>query len=136
MSITDQLDPNLNWTTFQLTGIGFGFTNIVVPAGSQYYQTTVSTTDNGQTFNVEITASLNPTTGLLTVTFQSIDPNTNLPPTNPLTGFLPPDNGTGIGDGYVGFLIDPKSNLSTGTQIDNVALISFDRSPDHRHRSG
>ena len=129
VSITDQLDPNLDWTTFQLTGIGFGFTNVVIPAGSQYYQTTVSTTDNGQTFNVDITASLNPATGLLTVTFQSIDPKTNLPPTNPLTGFLPPENGTGIGDGYVSFLIDPKSDLSTGTQIRNVALISFDGAP-------
>jgi hypothetical protein len=26
VTITDQLDPNLNWTTFQLTGIGFGDT--------------------------------------------------------------------------------------------------------------
>ncbi len=126
VSITDQLDPNLDWSTFQLTGIGFGFTNIVIPAGSQYYQTTVSTTDDGQTFNVDITASLNPATGLLAVTFQSIDPSTNLPPTNLLTGFLPPENGTGIGEGYVSFLIDAKSNLPTGTQIRDVALVSFD----------
>src|SRR5205814_9409884 len=84
------------------------------------------TTENGQTFNVEVRASLNPTTGLLTVTFQSIDPNTNLPPTNPLTGFLPPEDGTGHGNGFVSYIIRTKNNLATGSQIRNVALITFD----------
>jgi RHS repeat-associated protein len=124
--LTDQLDPNLDWTTFQLTGIGFGNTAIDVPANSQSYQTTVSMTYNGQTFNVNISASLNAKTGLLTVVFQSIDPNTNLPPSNVLTGFLPPEDGTGRGQGYVSYIIDPKGNLANGTQIRNVALVTFD----------
>ena len=43
--ITDQLDPNLDWTTLQLTGVGFGDTNIVIPPDSQYYATTVPMTE-------------------------------------------------------------------------------------------
>ena len=129
VSITNQLPPELDWRTLELTGAGFGNTNITIPARSQFYQTTVSTTENGQTFNVEISANLNPTTGLLTVTFQSIDPNTGLPPANPLTGFLPPDDGTGVGDGYISYDVNPRSDLPSGTEIRNVALITFDANP-------
>ncbi|MGH7137373.1 MAG: MBG domain-containing protein, partial [Pirellulales bacterium] len=89
----------------------------------------VPTSENGQTFDVEISADLDPATGLLTVVFQSIDPNTNLPPTNPLTGFLPPDNGFGSGDGFVSYIVDSNSNLPTGTAITNVAQIVFDGAP-------
>jgi len=126
--ISDPLDPNLDWSTLQLTGIGFGDTNIVIPPDSQYYATTVPMTENGESFVVEITISLNPATGLLTAVFQSIDPNTQLPP-DVLTGFLPPEDGTGRGMGYISFIIDPKSGLPTGTQIRNVALITFDANP-------
>ena len=61
----------------------------------------------------------------MTVTFQSIDPSTQLPP-SVLTGFLPPENGTGQGEGYVSFVISPNAGLATGTQIRNVANIVFD----------
>ena len=46
--------PNLDWSTFQLTEVGFGDTNLTIPAGSQHYQTTVPMTYNGQTFDVLI----------------------------------------------------------------------------------
>ncbi len=123
--ITDTLDPNLDLSTFQLTEIDFGDTVLTIPPGSQDYQTTVSMTYNGVTFDVVISASLNYQTRELTVTFQSIDPNTQLPP-NVLTGFLPPEDGTGRGEGYVSFVISPNAGLATGTQIRNVANIVFD----------
>jgi RHS repeat-associated protein len=123
--ITDMLDPNLDLSTLQLTEIAFGDTALTIPPGSQNYQTTVPMTYNGVPFDVVINASLNYQTRQLTVTFQSIDPSTQLPP-SVLTGFLPPENATGRGEGYVSYLISPNPGLATGTQIRNVADIVFD----------
>jgi hypothetical protein len=128
VTITDQLSSNLNWSTFDLTEIGFGDELIVVPADSQHFETTVPMTYNGTTFDVEIEAGLNAATGQVSATFQSLDPNTDLPP-DVLTGFLPPEDGTGRGMGYIAYTIDPKAGLATGAQITNVALVSFDGQP-------
>ena len=123
--ITDQLDPNLDWSTFLLTQIGFGDTNITVPTNSQHFETTVPVTENGESFVVQIEAGIDLLTGLITIRFQSIDPNTDLPP-DVLTGFLPPEDDTGRGMGYVSYIVMPKAGLATGTQIRNVALVTFD----------
>ncbi len=125
VAITDQLDPNLNWSTFELTGIRWGDTILSIPRGSQSYQTSVSMTFNGETFDVDVEAGIHVATGQVFVLFQSIDPNTELPP-DVLTGFLPPEDGTGRGEGYISFSISPIGGLATGTQIRNVALVTFD----------
>ncbi len=126
--ITDPLDASLDLSTFQLTGIGFGDTVLTIPPGSQDYQTTVPLTYNGVTFDVVVNASLDYATRTLTVRFQSVDPSTQLPP-SALTGFLPPEDGTGHGEGYVSFVISPNAGLATGTQIRNIASIVFDGNP-------
>jgi hypothetical protein len=105
--------------------VGFGDTIIDIPAGSQYYQTTVPMTYNSESFDVDIEVGLDPATGDVYARFQSIDPSTDLPP-DVLTGFLPPEDGTGRGEGFISFIVDPKPNLPTGTQIHNVASITFD----------
>ncbi len=127
VGVTDQLNSNLDWSTFQLTGIGWGDNFITIPQDSQHFQTTVSMTYNGQTFNVEVEAGINTSTGQVFATFQSIDPDTGLPPANPLTGFLPPEDGTGRGDGFLSFSVAPEADLTTGTAIRNVADITFDQ---------
>ena len=47
--VTDQLDADLDWNTFQFTEVGFGDHVIDVPAGTQHFETTVQMTYNGQT---------------------------------------------------------------------------------------
>ena len=74
---------------------------------------------------MDVQAGIDPRPGTVYATFQSIDPNTDLPP-DVLTGFLPPEDGTGRGEGYISYTIQPKAGLPTGTQITNVALVSFD----------
>lgn len=125
VTITNQLDANLDCSSFQLTEIAFGDTIISVPAGSSHFETTVSMSYNNKTFDVLVEAGINYATGLVTATFQSLDPDSELPP-DVLTGFLPPEDGTGRGMGHVSYLIKAKQGLTTGTQIRNIALISFD----------
>jgi RHS repeat-associated protein len=123
--VTDPLDANLDWSTLEFTEVGFGDNIIPVPAGNQHFQTKVAMTYGGLTFDVLIELAFDTTSGVVTATFQSIDPNTNLPP-NVLIGFLPPEDGTGRGLGYFSYTVLPKAGLPTGTQIRNVATIIFD----------
>jgi hypothetical protein len=74
---------------------------------------------------VDIELGLNPQTGLVTATFQTVDPRTGLPP-DVLTGFLPPEDGTGRGTGFFTYTVGLKSDLPTGTPIRNVAVVLFD----------
>jgi RHS repeat-associated protein len=125
VEITDQLPSTLDWSTLEFTEAGFGDTLINFPAGQRYHFTVVPMTLNDQTFDVEIELSFDSLTGQVRAVFQSVDPSTFLPP-DVLTGFLPPEDGTGIGRGHIGFTVQANANLPTGTEIRNVALISFD----------
>ncbi|HLJ95963.1 MAG TPA: hypothetical protein VKU02_22505 [Gemmataceae bacterium] len=71
---------------------------------------------NGEAFNVLIEAGIHTDTGQVYAIFQSIDPNTQLPP-DVLTDFLPPEDGTGRGTGHMSYTIRPMADLPTGTQI-------------------
>ena len=126
--VSDPLTNTLDWTTLQLTDVGFGDQFFPIPPDTQHYQKTFPTTFNGTQFNVEFEIVLNPANGVLTATFQSLNPQTALPPAVNV-GFLPPENGTGRGQGHISYTIRPKSNLTTGTQIRNVATITFDANP-------
>jgi len=128
VEITDQLDSNLDWSTFTLDTIGWGDTVIAVPANEQHFQTTVPMTYNGQTFDVLVQVGINLGTGLITAQVFSIDPVTELPP-DVLTGFLPPEDGTGRGQGFITYSILANAGLPTGTAIRNVADVSFDETP-------
>ena len=123
--VTDQLDGNLDWSTLELKDIGFGDQVIPIPGGSQHFQTVVPMSYNNRSFEVHIKAGLDRASGKLTIRFMSIDPATSLPP-DVLTGFLPPEDGTGRGQGHIGYTIRLKPNVPTGTQIRNIALIQFD----------
>jgi RHS repeat-associated protein len=124
-TVSNPLTNTLDWTTFQLTEIAFGNTFIAVPSGSQHYANTLHLTQNGFNFDLQIDAGLNPATGLVYANFTSVNPTNGLPP--PVTvGFLLPEDGTGRGQGQISYTVRPKAGLSTGTQIRNVATITFD----------
>ena len=85
-------------------------------------QVSVSTDPNP----VGVNASINTVTGVLSWTMQSVDPTTGGLPANPLAGFLPPNNSSNLGTGYVTFSVTPKSGLANGTTIVNQGSIVFD----------
>ena len=126
VTITDQLAPTIDWTTFHLAEVGFGDTTLTIPGNAQHYQATVPMTYNGKTFDVLVDAGIHSDTGQVYATFQSIDPNTQLPP-DVLTGFLPPEDGTGRGMGHISYTVQAKTDVTTGTEIRTVALITFDQ---------
>ena len=128
--VTDPLDPKFDQGTFELSEIGFGSQVIIVPPNSDYFETNVPMTYNGENFVVEIEAGLDRVTGEVYANFLSIDPLTDLPPNNILTGFLPPEDGTGRGQGFVSYFVRAMTNLPTGTAITNIAYIQFDLNPE------
>ncbi|MCL4806507.1 MAG: dockerin type I repeat-containing protein, partial [Thermoanaerobaculia bacterium] len=64
--------------------------------------------------------------GRLDFTFRTLDPSTGQLPTDPLAGFLPPEDGSGRGRGAVLFSVRTRTDLSPGTRIANTATIVFD----------
>ncbi len=102
---------------------------IEVPAGLQTYSATPPVSVTTDPNPVKVTAGLNPVTGLLIWTMESIDPATGNAPEDPLAGFLPPNRTKPQGEGIVTFRIRPKSGLTNGTVITNMAQIFFDTNP-------
>ncbi len=126
VTISDPLAAELDPSTFELTEIGFGDVLIAVPDNTQQYETVVSiTASSGKEIDVEIEAGMDPDSGEIFVRFVTIDPDTGLPP-DVLTGFLPPEDDTGRGQGFFSFVIDHVGGLPSGTEIRNVADIVFD----------
>ncbi|MDB5341248.1 MAG: repeat protein, partial [Planctomycetaceae bacterium] len=128
--ITETLDSDLDLSTFQLGDIGFGSTTVTVPAGASSFSTRVSlpAADNtgGAALFVDITASLNFVTHIVTWQFKTVDPSTGDTPVNPLAGFLPANVTPPEGDGFVKYSVRPNAGLNTGVVIDSQATIVFD----------
>jgi RHS repeat-associated protein len=126
VAVNQQLDANLDWSTFQLGSFGFGPVKVSIPAGLTAYQTVVRYQNvDGTPLNVLFNAIFNVQTGLLTATFTSLDPKTGVAPTGVLDGFLPPDDSTHVGEGFVQYTVQPKS-VATGTKITQKAAVVFD----------
>ncbi len=124
--VTEQLDPSLDLSTFQFGTIGFGNLSVTVPAGVTSFRTRVDATASVGVF-VDVSASLNLKTGLVTWTFTSIDPKTLDQPTgNPLEGFLPPDANPPLGEGFVTYTVHPKAADATGIVVKAQARVVFD----------
>ena len=127
VTISEVLDTDLDPATLRLTAVGFGDTRLIVPAAdAQHYETTVSMTYNGESFDVFIAAWIDLATRTVHAIFQSLKTDGSGLPPGVLTGFLPPEDGTGRGQGHLSYIVKSKADLPTGTEIRNVALIQFD----------
>ncbi|HVO61695.1 MAG TPA: hypothetical protein VMT53_12225 [Terriglobales bacterium] len=123
VTITDTLSTNLDLSSVTMGPITFPNQVITPPAIPLSVAPFTTEVDLRPTMNllVKVNASLNTSTGVLTWTFQSLDPATGQPPTDPTVGFLPPG-----GNGSVMFSVSPSRGLPTNTQIQNQATITFD----------
>jgi RHS repeat-associated protein len=126
VTVTQQLDPSLDWSTFQLGAFSIGDQVYPVPAGLTSYSTRIDATGTVGVY-ADVTGNLDEQTGVVTWTFTSIDPTTlDQPSGNPREGFLPPDNNPPLGEGWVSYSILPKAKDPTGTAIHAQASIVFD----------
>lgn len=126
VDITNQLEHGLDWESFELAQIAFGDEFIAVPAGTKQFETKLAMNFSDVEFEVHINAGIDPATGEVYAHFYCIDPATGWPPPVNI-GFLPPENGTGRGMGYISYVINPKATLEENSEIRNVALIVFDQ---------
>jgi hypothetical protein len=122
MTITDQLDPNLDWSTFAFDAIQIGTHTISAPQGSQSFSADLDFRSEMSAI-VQVRSSFDPQTGVAQWYFKGVDPYTGL-----LADFLPPntDDIDPKGRGWVSYSAKPKVNLPTGTVIKNKATIDFE----------
>ena len=112
--IEDALDPDLDWATLELGEVAYGGRIVAAPPGTLEFtaQDFPGAADIAGTFQgqarVDITAALDPDAGKITCCAKVIDTATCLPPEDADAGFLPPENGTGRGQGHVTFTIRPS----------------------------
>lgn len=127
VTISLALDPDLDWSTFQLGDFQFGAITVVVPGGFRSYSTIVSARNvDGTPLLVAIDAELNALSGVVTWSFISLDPVTNQSPLSAVAGFLPVNDAGGRGQGYVHFTVRPRSAPANGTTITAQASVMFD----------
>ena len=132
--VVDYLDAGLDWTTARFKEMSYGGRIITPTAGSQSFAIRDTPPADSPAITgiaaaqmiVNASGSVNPQMGRVEWRLWAMDTNTSYYPLDALTGFLPPENGTGRGQGYVKLGVRPKNNLPLGTAITNVATIVFD----------
>ena len=125
VTIAQQLDPNLDWNTFRLTGFGFDnltYTRLVI---EPFYTAQLDLTAT-KGYIVDVSAGVNIATGVVTWTFDTIGPNHRPDPADPTVGFLPVDDANNDGQAYVSYTVQAKSGVQTGDVVTTQATVTFD----------
>jgi RHS repeat-associated protein len=128
--VTDCLDHNLDWTTFRVHEAAFG--DVVVSNSDQnaVFSKRVGIPDFRPDVDkewwVDVETEINLATGCFKATLRQLDPETGELPEDPFAGFLPPEDGSGRGQGHVSYSVSSKDDLEDGRIIRNKASIVFD----------
>jgi RHS repeat-associated protein len=126
VEVTEQIDPNLDWNTFQLGEFGFGGQVFAVPAGLTSYSTQINDVTTLGVY-VDVDAEFDELNGELTWTFTTIDPTTlDDPVGNAFEGFLPPNVTPPQGQGFISYTVQPNAADPTGTVINAQGTVIFD----------
>lgn len=132
--ITDNLSPDLDWTTLRFLDVGYGDRQLAMDDDGLEValrdlpppnDPVLAGTAEGQ-LAIEVNGSFDPASGQLVWRMQVIDTATGEFPEDPRAGFLPPEDGSGRGQGYVSFAIEPRPGLALGSFVSNQASIVFD----------
>jgi uncharacterized repeat protein (TIGR01451 family) len=124
--VTDILDATLDLSTFELFEIGFGAHLQNPQPHTAQYQSRVPMKSGNTDLVADVKTSLDYETRQLKVTLTALDAQTGWYPEDPLVGLLPPEDGTGRGQGHITYFVKSRPELATGTLITNKARIVFD----------
>lgn len=123
--IQHTLDADLDPSSIRLYGAGFGDTHVTFDTPQASLNEVIDVSAQ-YSVAVRLTAQTSPYSGQITWLFRSIDPATGEEPFDSLLGFLPPNDATGRGEGYVIFSAQPRTDDLTGAAFDQWARIIFD----------
>ena len=132
--VVDYLDANLDWTTVEFEEIAYGDRLLTAPAHAQSFAfrdvpptNSPSLAGSGVTnLAVNVSGMFNPQAGRTEWRVAVLDTNTGFWPMDALSGILPPEDGSGRGQGHVKLRVKPKVSVPLGTFITNTATIVFD----------
>jgi hypothetical protein len=126
VSINNPLDSSFSLQSFALKEIGFGDTVILLNDENSLNKVY----DLGPKYNnqqLHVVAGLDVINGRAIWRLTTINPITGNPVDDPFGGFLPPNDSTGIGEGYVRYEIKMVAGVEAGTEVLNAADIIFDQ---------
>ncbi len=128
VEITVPLDDDFDPRTFRLGQMGFGPYVLQVPENRSTINKVYDLPDS-LGFDLMVTAGIDVANHRLFWYLQTIDPATQMPPlaSQPELGFLPPNDSTGKGEGFVTFTIEPNRNMPNGDTLVAQATIVFDQ---------
>ena len=121
IEILDTLSSNLDWNTLDFGNLQVADTTIVLIHPGQTFTKVVSWNDST---NLQIDGTFNLSNGVIRWYLQGIDIASG-----GLADFLPPNKNPPEGEGWVSFNVDSRSDLLSGSQIENRAAIIFDVNP-------
>ncbi|MDD1724294.1 MAG: PKD domain-containing protein, partial [Methanospirillum sp.] len=103
-----------------------GFMNWTIPLdGSPSFLTYVNMSPTMDLI-VRVEGMYNSETGLINLSYESLDPITLLPPEDTTIGFLPPITSDGTEITWFAYSAETNPGLATGTEIKNRAWVQFD----------
>lgn len=127
VTITERLDlSTVDPDTFSFGPLAIG-TRLYQPPPGQ--QSLVAEIDLRPARNqiVRVVADLKRDAGQAVWRWSTIDPLTGLPPTDSAAGFLPPNSTSPQGAGAVGYSVQLRSGLASGTVVGNQPVVVFDQ---------
>jgi hypothetical protein len=126
VTISLPIMPYINMTSFRLKSFGFGEFVFQVPANTANYSQRLDLRDSLGIY-LDVVAGVDLYKKQAFWKFQSIDPATGLPPTDPNKGYLPiNDKAKHNGEGFATFTWKPDNKAVTGDSILAQSEIVFD----------
>lgn len=125
--IVDTLDTAIfDKSSFELGFIQLADSIINIPNGKKQHKMYIDMRPHGNNVIVQFDGGINDTTGVAQWLFQTLDPVTMEPTTDPLAGFVPPNVNAPEGEGGVFFTVKLKDGVANNTVVSNKAYIYFD----------